>query len=362
MPQISGLYNGVRYRVFSTASGADAWIDALSFLGFKERILGVFMIPSSVGGNATIETSNGAISNTTPKHFTVNVSRVSSFGSYNNVKNNKLFTYPYIYLDVGDNITNAQYKIELFKNGAPSFEVYFVVAGETKCSVIPLDYRGIDGGNFALLNPSEQITFVFSSQLPCIATSFVELFGNNGIVTGLARSALRQINMPVTHESDVTGFTNKKETVRNNKTGTTTVTKEKYEQKVRTYDYEPNVVIPTLADSVAAKVGSILGGDVDADLARNGRNVYFTQYGVRADFAERIDDYFTMYGYAQNKIGVPNRHARAKWTYIKTANCRADGEVPEEYMGQIRRAFDNGITFWSTSATVGDYSGTNSTL
>ena len=71
------------------------------------------------------------------------------------------------------------------------------------------------------------------------------------------------------------------------------------------------------------------------------------------------DDYFTVFGYQQNRYGVPNLHARKTWTYVKVANLKASGDFPDEDFTDIRGAFKNGITFWDYTKTFGDYSQDN---
>lgn len=78
-----------------------------------------------------------------------------------------------------------------------------------------------------------------------------------------------------------------------------------------------------------------------------------------ADIAKRIDKFFTVYGYKQSEYRNINLHARLNWTYIQTAGLNAAGDIPQEDMQIIKRAFDNGITFWAYTAVYGDYSVTN---
>ena len=77
-------------------------------------------------------------------------------------------------------------------------------------------------------------------------------------------------------------------------------------------------------------------------------------------FLEIIDDYFTMFGYAQKKImnvrTYLNNSKRSKFCYIKTEGFNVQGNIPTIYKNKINDIFNSGITFWKTTATVGDYS------
>lgn len=84
---------------------------------------------------------------------------------------------------------------------------------------------------------------------------------------------------------------------------------------------------------------------------------------LRAQEAAIIDDYFTLYGYAVNRIKTPNRKVRPYWTYTKTINCNATatrGEViPANDLKKIRSIYDKGITFWTYGSEVGNYAQDN---
>lgn len=76
---------------------------------------------------------------------------------------------------------------------------------------------------------------------------------------------------------------------------------------------------------------------------------------ITSQYAERIDKYFDMFGYRVNKVGVPNLHARPKYTYVKTINCSMHGYLPADAARAIEHIFNKGIRFWDTSATFGSF-------
>ena len=76
---------------------------------------------------------------------------------------------------------------------------------------------------------------------------------------------------------------------------------------------------------------------------------------IRTEYADIIDSFFDMYGYAVHKCGIPNRNARPCYTYVKTVGCSLDGNVPVSYLRNIEEIFNNGIRFWRTNATFGKY-------
>lgn len=100
----------------------------------------------------------------------------------------------------------------------------------------------------------------------------------------------------------------------------------------------------------------------NALFAQGEYNFHHGRVSVNAQQAEIIDNFFTRFGYAQNKIMTPNIHARSVWTYVKTIDCTIDGDLPSDSEHTIEQIFNNGITFWANPSLVGNYSGVNPTL
>ena len=77
------------------------------------------------------------------------------------------------------------------------------------------------------------------------------------------------------------------------------------------------------------------------------------------------DDYFTMFGYAVNKLKKPNflqaSTRRPAYNYCKTAGANitsktsASNSVPSQALADIKRAFNNGVCWWEVLANVGNY-------
>ena len=80
------------------------------------------------------------------------------------------------------------------------------------------------------------------------------------------------------------------------------------------------------------------------------------------DNMERIAQYFHMYGYAANRLEVPNINSRKYWNYLKctTCNISANG-IPKDHLLKLKSIFETGTTVWhiSNGADVGNYSKDN---
>lgn len=105
------------------------------------------------------------------------------------------------------------------------------------------------------------------------------------------------------------------------------------------------------------------GSDIMYGLKNGGKQVSVIRYMVTPEYAQRLGDYFALYGYKQNKLMKPNLRHRYYYNYIKTigANVRCSG-IPREHLDAIKRIFDNGVTIWHMDregVVVGDYSNDN---
>lgn len=103
-------------------------------------------------------------------------------------------------------------------------------------------------------------------------------------------------------------------------------------------------------------MGSAVATDI---MSASGNNGFYTYCRcITPEYARIIDGYFDMYGYAVNRVKVPDRSSRPSWNYVKTKNAVITGTCPVDDMAKIRSIFDRGVTFWHGDY-VGDYSRSN---
>ena len=106
-------------------------------------------------------------------------------------------------------------------------------------------------------------------------------------------------------------------------------------------------------------------GNISSANALFSRMDYSFHYGrktLNRQLAEVVDNFFTRFGYAYNKVGTPNIHARGGFTYIKTLDCSVHGDLPSDSEKVIEDVFNSGITFWTNPLHVGDYTINNDPL
>lgn len=105
--------------------------------------------------------------------------------------------------------------------------------------------------------------------------------------------------------------------------------------------YEPNMTVGSASPSIAA------GNRIP--------NFYFQHVHLKADEARRCDDFLSCYGYATNRVKVPNLKGRRYWNFVMTENCTVKGDMPASSKEAIARIFDGGITLWHNIDQIGNY-------
>lgn len=69
-------------------------------------------------------------------------------------------------------------------------------------------------------------------------------------------------------------------------------------------------------------------------------------YQIKEEDAQKIDEYFNLYGYATNRVKMPNLKGRKYWNYIQTEDICITGSIPVESMNIIKGLFNRGIRLW----------------
>ena len=125
--------------------------------------------------------------------------------------------------------------------------------------------------------------------------------------------------------------------------------------------------VENIADTVASVYQhsicpqSIAGNTNTADMHTSNKtnSVYLYKMSIRSEFAQLIDSYFDLYGYATHKLKKPNYNHRENWWYTKTINAYIRGNIPNDYMNEIKQAYNNGITYWRNPSNFMNYSVSN---
>ena len=349
------VYSGVNYIMFQNTESAAKFIQGIDDLGHDSSvtIVTLFVIPLCYLGKTYSEITwqTGQIGNQDSISFipipnsilnsvahNITISMPSTLNGYT-PKNNKLFTYPYNVLTVTNNVgTASEFKYEDFINNIPSFEIdaMFCVGGSAM--LYPNNYKkestsrsgyewGMPIGKFPqgswnsdaftnwMTQNSINIAASIAGDAAQIATG-AALINSNHTIGGSGNAA-----------SGLVGIMNTLGTI-----------------------YQ-HALVPR---SISGQVNS---GDMQLAISKMSPTYY--KMSVRYEYAEIIDNYFSAFGYKVNTIKQPNITGRTNWNFIKTIDCNCDGNIPQEDLETIKRACNEGITFWHNPANMYNYSLSN---
>lgn len=346
----SGVYQGASFYRFNNLDTLKNIIKYLDNFGLSGAIVGIFAIPEAFVASTDIPLS---------PVFTFSKTLTGlSFGGYT-PKNKKLYMSPFCKLILSGNGTQSkEFDIQGFgltgSAVSGAIECTSAVSPNAQIIAYPTRYRGIGGQDTTGETPAFYGAKEWSIQIGSVIQGS---WSSNAYANWQAQS---QIDRTMTNVMGVVAAAVA--------IGSAVVTE------------------GATAGVAAGAIGSLIGRHVsqaaedqkmknlpntvsggssgDLNLSQNdfGVRVYFA-FPVPAQ-AEKIDNYFTRYGYACNKIKVPSINNRPYWTYVKTNGCaftpKIGTGIPAPDMEAINSYFDNGITWFKTAADVGRFDRDNS--
>lgn len=259
-------------------------------------------------------------------------------------KNNKLFTFPYCFLQVTNNAGSVvNWKYERFANiDTPQARVLGTSTAEAKLRLIPSDYLG--GGNTEI--PFEN--GIDSAPYPTVAqigdAYNIWLAQNrNTVLNGYSERKSKNL---MEFFNSATNFMSG---------GGPNVVKEVYNYSMETM-LNVSRINAELSDRDLAP-GTATGMQSQGLSFQNGKqNFSFYVKTVDETYAKIIDDYWTCYGYPVRQVQTPQTHVRNGFTYIKTVGCVVHGQAPDKAKKTIQNIFNTGVRFWANRNSIGDYS------
>lgn len=266
----------------------------------------------------------------------LSITRPTSFGSYS-PKNNKMFTFPYSYMNLtNNNGGNSIFKYEDFNSNTPSFEINGIISPSCSIRAIPLNYKNIAKNyNYGL----QGAKYPICSWLNDIYTNWLT---QNAVNIGLnVAGNVGQIISGVALASTGAGALSGAGQVASGIGGIANTLGQIYQHSL----------VPPQAE------GNINGGEVGG--ANSKLTFTLQNIQVREEMARVIDGYFSMFGYKVNRVKVPNITGRANWNYVKTIDVNIEGDIPQNDLSIIKSIFNKGITLWHNPNTMYDYSQNN---
>lgn len=244
-------------------------------------------------------------------------------------KNNKLFCYPYNYLQLDNGAgANTILKYELFANPDNITLSTFKVPGVQSALVtFPINYNGMTR------NMDFAVTFSNFPQIAWNTDTFKNWLGQNA-VSQIVNSTVKMGNIAV---AGATG--NIAGAVGGGISAISDIA------NLYSQSQQPLQMHGTPSSN--------------AQLYTNTGNVYYRKFCLRSEYAQMIDNYFSRYGYLVNVIKKPSFNNRPNWDFVKTDNINISGNIPNSDIKIIADMFNSGLTVWHNPATFGDYNVNN---
>lgn len=371
----NGVFDGTRYIILpcnnesEAATKADVLLELLGGDWDKNvqsaDIIDMYTVPTRF--SSTDANDNRA---------QILITHPQNFGSYT-PKNKKLFAYPYAYLHGttmgGD---DATYRWEYFdgditSGGNAQFDVYGTPTGGGQVICYPRAYNGVNNNYDAkiVIDNFPKNAYNFDAYQAWIASGGktklenAEKIMHARGVTGLIASG---VNFATTVLGGVNQVSNPPKSISKGgivaQTANTASAVNSIVQAAKDYsdtalDYieAQNKVIYQWKDAQYQPNISKGATSVAVDVGQHILDFYFYSVHVRADEAKRIDDFFSTFGYAVNRVKQPNITGRRYWNFIQTQGATINGNIPASSKDAIGRIFDGGITFWHNGDQVGNY-------
>jgi len=319
---VGGIYSGLAYlpwrEQFFLSLGL--FLDNLNSAGKIDGINSIFYMPSYFLGDfpqgVALELEEPiTLEKSVPKN-TVDLDGYIP-------KNNKVFTFPYNYLQVSNyNGTTKIYKYEYSDLSTMDFNINCNINPNPTLLLTPQSYKGDN------INYTESI----STQGYPLCTWINDVYAN-----WLAQNV---VSAPLSVVSSGLAL------------------------GVGIATMNP-IAIAGGAIGVANSIGGFIEKSVVPDQARgnnngnvntaiNNVNFSFQRTTITNEYAKIIDNYFDKFGYKVNVLKTPNLTNRTNWNYIKMREANIFGNIPNKDLKKIHEIFNDGLTYWHND-NVGNY-------
>lgn len=400
MPKNYGtkIYTGTTYLVFdvSNADGNQGLIDLFTHFGNRAtEIVSIYTVPSVL-----IDTSallNGYVLNpdnpivSTFASYTQGRQESEGFEGYT-PNNKKLYTAPYCMLRV-TNCEGEKLDLSFEEFSDPSsceFELDGTLIGEPSVSIYPRDYAKNNHNVTHTTNYDYAMScdnFACGSWASDVYGSYIQKNGFNNAVKMLMGTIGTMVASAM-----MTGGVG---AVASTGTGLVTASTGANMQMMDSAMKLNSYASPTLASLGRAEAMDIgrgggyalyQGWKIASEMirAKNTGNttygtgckgttaqinmhkgIYFKTIKIRKYLAEQIDNFFTMYGYAQNKLMNVGAYLasqpRPRYCYVQCEDfVVTNSDCENKYKIELAKIMNNGITFWYDGA-IGNYANNNLT-
>lgn len=360
---------------YQDIAGVNALIKQYQDQGKPDAVQSIYMVPfqslpNGIPDNHLLSDSSSA------KWYTFDepaISAGTSLGGYV-PKNNKCYTYPFTFCRVTTGQGNkADYRYEFFDGLQPSFWEVSNLTPPINALCYPRRYKGFafsntDGTPYACeglsisgypmcsWNYDTYAAWVAQNSVPManvrnawkekatyeLASGAIKA-ANAGMSGALSGAGPAGINIPGAIAGGLIGALSS--------AGQTLASIG--ESKVDL------VLSQTNADYSASIEADTMGGTIaNGSIAFSAGQMkfIFSRWHCALPRLQAIDEFFSMFGYAVNRVKTPDILSRPHWNYIKTIDADIRGDMPSDDRNAIKSIFDNGIRFWKNGSEIGNYS------
>ena len=355
----NGVYSGVTYYYFSKSAqaGINNALKQFAKKGQVDTITGLFIVPKVL---APAVADGGQVTNSaTPVSYNISFAKTYGLQGYN-PRNNKLKVYPYCYV-LCNNMAGSTniYRYEDFSNSNCTFTVKGVLCPGASIRLTPTNYKGIASndneslmlGKFPICNYSVDMYTNWLTQNSVNVPGWGTMTGDEMKLTsaylnkeigkaegiGSILGSILTLNVG----GVLGGYA---DLMKNDVSSMVNIGQAMISQK------QHSLIPPSTR-------GDLNSGDVITADSKN--NFRFYRMSIKSEYAQKIDQYFDMFGYTTNLVKTPNITGRRNWNYVKTLECNFEGDIPQAYLQKIRDIFNTGITLWHNPSTMLDYSQIN---
>jgi len=356
--QYNGVYSGTETLLFDGAQGATNFIKACDDdeKDLISAIVSIYLVPTELFTGLTLNWQTPTVNGHTFKYTRIptstdavlmatsgTITSPSTIDGYT-PKNNKLKVHPYNYFYVTNNVgSDVPFRYEEFVNNSASFKTFGSLTPGCSMRTIPLNYKKLSDTNSSSKSFNSGIAV---GKLPICSW-------NNDTYTNWLTS--NSVNLGFKAVGGIAGIVG-------------------------------GIGLAASGFGLAAGAGMIAGGvgliadsvkeiynhSLTPDQAQGNTNsgdVTFSsghlevkayKMTIRAEYAQVIDEFFSMFGYKVNRVKLPNITGRTNWNYVKTIDCNIHAFIPQKDAIEIKNMFNSGVTFWHNPSTFLDYSQTNS--
>lgn len=323
-PKVLGnVYTGL-YYIHEKAELANAWVKDIIQKGKAQGIQSIFMCPKFC---------------TTNNYEYLTLEHENAYGSLEAWKNNKMYTYPYCYVEV-----------QMY--GVGDFQLYYEkglgnnIRVGIRGSMAPLPEVTCFADNYDMgqtHNMKHSLTFNSFPTCAVANDTYAQYLNSNQINNGfsVAMSGMKTVFQLANAASQIGN---------------------------------PGANIPMRIAGAAMGLFETAGGveaanrtaqrQADGSVGTMGSGgilyemeelkVKAIAYGWDETSAKAADDFMSVFGYNTQQVTMPNVNTRTLWNYVKTRDCNIIGNVSYNVREVLNRIFNSGVFIWHTN-NIGNF-------